>query len=89
MKESPASLGRHHVFVVAHYVLVLLRGPPEALGAELAAVRVVLGVDGDDVSFEARSVSSAVITVLALIDPPLSRALSTHHLFYHSSATQC
>lgn len=52
-------------------VLVFLRWPAEALGAEIAAVWVILGVDGNDVSLKARGISCAVITILTLIHPPL------------------
>lgn len=51
-------------------VLVFLRWPAEALGAEIAAVWVILGVDGDDVSLKAGGVSRAVIAILTLIHPP-------------------
>lgn len=47
------SLRLYQVLVVPHDVLVLLGGPAEALGAELAAVWVVLSVDRDDMALEA------------------------------------
>lgn len=65
------SLRLHDVLVVTHDMLVLLRRPPEAFGANLAAVWVVFRVNGDDVSLEAGSVSSAVVAVLALVNSPL------------------
>lgn len=42
-----------HVFVMPGYVLALLRRPPKALGAVVAAVGIVLGMNGDDMAFEA------------------------------------
>lgn len=65
-----------HVFVMPGYVLALLRRPPEALGAVVTAVGVVLGVNGDDVAFEARSVCAVVFTILALIN--LSTTVCLH-----------
>lgn len=67
-----------HVFVMPGYVLALLRGPPKALGAVVAAVGVVLCVNGDDVAFEAGSVRTVVLAVLALIN--LSAAVRLHVL---------
>lgn len=67
-----------HVFVVPGYVLALLRRPPEALGAVVTAVRVVLSVNRDNVAFEARSVRTVVLTILALIN--LSTAVRLHVL---------
>lgn len=57
-----------HVFMVPGYVLALLRRPPKALGAVVAAVGVVLGVNGDNVAFETRSVRTVILTILALIN---------------------
>lgn len=67
-----------HVFVMPGYVLALLRRPPKALGAVVAAVGVVLGVNGDDVAFEARSVRTVILTILALIN--LSTTVCLHVL---------
>lgn len=61
----------HHVFVMACDVLVFFRWSAEALGAEIAAMWVILGVDGDDVSLKARGVSCTVIAILTLIHPAL------------------
>lgn len=57
-----------HVFVMPGYVLAFLRRPPKALGAVVAAVGVVLGVNGDHMTFEARSVRTVILTILALIN---------------------
>lgn len=65
-----------HVFVMPGYVLAFLRRPPKALGAVVASVGVVLGVNGDDVSFEARSVRTVILTILALIN--LSTTMCLH-----------
>lgn len=62
-----------------HYMLIFFRRPSESLFAEFAAVRVVLGVYGDDVAFEAGRVRRAVLAVLALVD--LFAAVSLHVLF--------
>lgn len=67
-----------HVFVMPGYVLALLRRPPKALGAVVAAVGVVLGVNGDNVAFEAGSVRTVVLTILALIN--LSTTVRLHVL---------
>lgn len=67
-----------HVFVMPGYVLAFLRGPPKALGAVVAAVRVVLGVNGDDMALEARSVRTVILTILALIN--FSTAVRLHVL---------
>lgn len=67
-----------HVFVMPGYVLALLRRPPKALGAVVAAVGIVLGVNGDDVAFEARSVRTVILTILALIN--LSTTVCLHVL---------
>lgn len=67
-----------HVFVMPGYVLALLRRPSKALGAVVAAVGVVLGVNGDDVALEARSVRTVVLTILALIN--LSTTVRLHVL---------
>lgn len=64
------SLCLHHVLVVTHDMLVLLRWPSEAFRADLAAVRVVFRVNGDHVALEPRSVPGAVVAVLALVDSP-------------------
>lgn len=62
------SLCFHYVLVVTHDVLVLLRGPSEAFGTDLAAVWVVLCVNGDHVPLKPRSVPGAVVAVLALVN---------------------
>lgn len=64
--------------MVPHYVLVLLGGPAEALLAVVAAMRVVLGVYGDDVALEARGVRGVILAVLALVD--LAAAVRLHVL---------
>lgn len=64
------SLSLHHVFVVAHDMLVLLRGTSEAFGTDLAAVWIVFRVNRNHVSLKTRSVPGAVVAVLALVDPP-------------------
>lgn len=68
----------HHVFVMPGYVLALLRRPPEALGAVVTAMRVVLSVNGDNVTFEARGVRTVILTILALIN--LSTTVRLHVL---------
>lgn len=60
------------------YVLALLRRPPEALGAVVAAVGVVLSVDGDNMPFKARSVRAVILAILALIN--LSTTVCLHVL---------
>lgn len=67
-----------HLFVMPGYVLALLRRPPKALGAVVATVRVVLGVNGDDMAFETRSVRTVIFTILALIN--LSTTVCFHVL---------
>lgn len=64
--------------MVPHDMLILFRRPAKPLLAELAAVRVVLCVYGDDVAFKARRVRGAVLTVLTLVD--LFAAVSFHVL---------
>lgn len=51
-----------------HCVLVLFRGPAEAFFAVVAAMGVVFGVDGDDMTFKTRSVRSIVLAVLTLVN---------------------
>lgn len=60
----------HHILVVAHDMLVLLRGSSEAFRTDLAAVRIVFRVNGNHVSLETRSIPGAVVAVLALVDSP-------------------
>lgn len=67
-----------HVFVMPGYVLALFRRPPKTLGAVVAAVGVVLGVNGNDVAFEARSVCTVIFTILALVN--FSTAVCLHVL---------
>lgn len=67
-----------HFFVMSSYVLALLRRPPKALGAVVTAVRVVLSVNGDNVAFEARSVRTVILAILALIN--LSTTVRFHVL---------
>lgn len=76
----------HHVFVMPCYVLALLRRPPKALGAVVAAVGVVLGVNGDDMAFEARSVRTVILTILALIN--LSTTVCLHVLLQLSGLSE-
>lgn len=61
---------------MAHYVLVLFRGPSKALLAVVAPMWVVLSVDGDYVAFETRGVRRVILTVLALVD--FAAAVSLH-----------
>lgn len=75
-----------HVFVMPGYVLALLRRPPKALGAVVAAVGVVLGVNGDDMAFEARSVRTVILTILALIN--LSTTVCLHVLLQLSGLSE-
>lgn len=75
-----------HVFVMPGYVLALLRRPSKALGAVVAAVRVVLGVNGDDMAFEARSVRTVIFTILALIN--LSTTVHLHVLLQLSRLSE-
>lgn len=67
-----------HVFVMPGYVLALLRRPPKALGAVVAAVGIVFSVNGDNMALEARSVRTVVLTILALIN--LSTTVCLHVL---------
>lgn len=67
------------VFVVAQDVLVLLRGTPEALRTDLAAVRVVFSVNGNHVPLEPRRVPGAVVAVLTLVYSPLFVSLADDH----------
>lgn len=60
---------------MSHDVLILLRRPPETFRAEIAAMRIVFGVDGDHVSLEARRVACAVVAELALVYPPFPVSL--------------
>lgn len=76
----------YHVFVMSGYVLALLRRPPKALGAVVTAVWVVLGVDGDDMAFEARSVRTVILTILALIH--LSTTVCLHVLLQLSGLSE-
>ena len=64
-----------HVLVVASYVLAFLRGPPKPLETVVTAVGVLLGVDGDDVTFEPRGVRAVVLAILALIHLPATVSL--------------
>lgn len=73
------SLCLHYVLVVTHDMLVLLRRSAEAFGTYLAAVRVVFCVNGNDVSLEPRSVSGAVVTVLALVNSPLFLSFANNY----------
>lgn len=56
------------VFVMAHYMLILFRGPSKTLLAVVTPMWVVLSVDGDYVAFETRGIRCIILTVLALID---------------------
>lgn len=67
-----------HVFMMSGYVLALLRRPPKALGAVVTAVWIVLSVNRDNVAFEARSVRTVILTILALIN--LSTTVCLHVL---------
>lgn len=51
-----------------HCMLVLFRWPAEAFFAVVAAMGVVFGVDGDDVTLKTRSVRGIVFTVLTLVN---------------------
>lgn len=73
------SLCLHHVLVVAHDMLVLLRGSAKAFRTDLAAVRVVFRVNGNHVSLETRSVPGAVVTVLALVDSPFFLSFANNY----------
>lgn len=73
------SLCLHHVLVVAHDMLVLLRRSPEAFRADLAAVRIVFCVNGNHVSLETRSVPGAVVTVLALVNSPFFLSFANNY----------
>lgn len=68
--------------MVSHNVLVFLRRPPEALRAVLTAVRIVFSMDGNNVSFEARRVSRAVVAILTLIHPPFPWTLGAAGFLY-------
>lgn len=61
--------------MMPHDVLIFLRRSAEAFRAEVTAVRIVFGVDGDHVPFEARRITCAVVAILALVYPPLPMAL--------------
>lgn len=63
-------------------VLVLFRWPAEAFFAVVAAMGVVFGVDGDDVTFKTRSVCSIVLAILTLVN--LLTTVSFHVLFQFS-----
>lgn len=56
------------VFVMAHYVLILFRGPSKTLLAVITPMWVVLSVDGDYMAFETRGICCIILTVLALVD---------------------
>lgn len=56
------------VFVMAHYVLILFRGPSKTLLAVVTSMWVVLSVDGDYVALETRGICRIILTVLALVD---------------------
>lgn len=56
------------VFVMAHYVLILFRGPSKTLLAVVTPMWVVLSVNGDYVALETRGVRRIILTVLALVD---------------------
>lgn len=73
------SLCLHHVFVVAHDMLVLLRGASEAFRTDLAAVRIVFCVNGNHVALETRSVPGAVVAVLALVNSPFFLSFANNY----------
>lgn len=73
------SLCLHHIFVVTHDMLVLLRGSSEALRTDLAAVRVVLCVNGNHVALETRRVAGTVVAVLALVNPPFFLSFANNY----------
>ena len=73
------SLCLHHVLVVAYDMLVLLRGSSEAFRTDLAAVRIVFCVNGNHVSLETRSIPSAVVAVLALVDSPFFLSFANNY----------
>lgn len=56
------------VFVMAHNVLILFRGPSKTLLAVVTPMWVVLSVDGDYVAFKTRGIRCIILTVLTLVD---------------------
>lgn len=73
------SLCLHHVLVVTHDMLVLLRGSSEAFRTDLAAVRIVFRVNGNHMSLETRGVPGAVVTVLALVNSPFFLSFANNY----------